>query len=164
MYTLLGGLMLCKMHSVHVPGEVHMTVHRLCINRLIFNFPSFQQKTRRMQRKKQPKQHLQDPWIFSTIEDAECWFLLMLYSYRKCTVQMFLQVVKRDFFSKYVDYVWKDNATIEFISRLCPNDAFVLLTVLEPIKISNKCHSACNLLLNLMGIHFYRKWNLWVVA
>jgi hypothetical protein len=34
------------------------------------------------------------------------------------------------------------------------------LTVLEPIKISNKCHSACNLLLNLTGIHFYRKWNL----
>ena len=40
---------------------------------------------------------------------------------------MFLQVVKRDFFSKYVDYVWKDSATIESLfSRLCPNDAFVL--------------------------------------
>jgi len=93
-------------HSVLVPGEVHMTIYRLCTNRLIFNFPSFQPKTRRMRRKKQPKQHLQDPWIFSTIEDTECWLLLLLYSYRKCTVQMFLQVVKRDFFSKYVDYVW----------------------------------------------------------
>ena len=113
--------------QVHVPGEVHITSYRLCTNRLIFKFPSFQPKTRRMQRKKQPKQHLQDPWIFSTIEDTKCWLLLMLYSSRKCAVQMFLQVVKRDTFSKYVDYVWEDNATIESLfSRLCPNDAVVL--------------------------------------
>jgi len=40
---------------------------------------------------------------------------------------MFLQVVKRDFFSKYDVYVRKDNVTIESLfSRLCPNDAFVL--------------------------------------
>lgn len=144
-----------------VPGEVHMTIYRLCTNRLIFNFPSLQPKTRRMRRKKQPKQHLQDPWIFSTIEDTEYWFLLMLYSYRKCTVQMFLQVVKRDLFSKYVDYVWKANATIEVCFHTCVLMMLLsYLTVLEPIKISNKCHSACNLLLNLTGIHFYRKWNL----
>lgn len=40
---------------------------------------------------------------------------------------MFVQVVKRDFFSKYVDCVWEDNATIESLfSRLCPNHAIVL--------------------------------------
>jgi hypothetical protein len=82
-----------------------MTSYRLCTDKLILSFISFQPKTRRMQRKKQPKQHLQDHLIFSTIEDAECWFVLMLYSYGIGTVQMFLLVVTRDFFSKYFDCI-----------------------------------------------------------
>jgi hypothetical protein len=80
-----------------------------------------------MRRKKLPKQHLQDLWIFSTIEDTDCWFVLMSYSYRICTVQMFLQVATRDSFSKYFDCIWEDNVTIDSLfSCLYPYDAVLL--------------------------------------